>query len=398
MNINRLIIFACVSLFLIGCNKEINIKKEASILETNHLLENEYIIKGQTFNDNLSIVYLYSVSNDSLILIDTSSVVNNTFVFKGVIANPAYFSIKTNASDNAFKFLADASAIDLLLHDDLGYSTTYSNSDIQRKYKEYGAKMTSFKTKGVDLYYNLKGDFSKANIDKLKLQRAKLFKKQSDYIADFISKNPESYFSSMLLEDNLQYFPATKLRTLYDGLSSNLKEQDFTKSINITIAELEATEKEKLKIQSTTSSKPNASGEYRPNAYAFNGLNPDGHNMSLESIPHGKVVLLDFWASWCVPCRADSPNLVQLHNKYKDRGLVIMSVSEDKGEGEWISAIYTDNLSWNYHIMDKNKSIAFRYGVESIPHKVLIDKNGKIANGKISGSALERRIQQLLAE
>lgn len=75
-----------------------------------------------------------------------------------------------------------------------------------------------------------------------------------------------------------------------------------------------------------------------------------------------------------------------------------MSVSEDKGEGQWINAIYADNLSWKYHIMDKNKSIAFRYGVESIPHKILIDKNGKIASNKISGSKLEQRIQQLLAE
>ena len=128
---------------------------------------------------------------------------------------------------------------------------------------------------------------------------------------------------------------------------------------------------------------------------AFN--NPEGKEMKLSSLK-GKVVLVDFWASWCAPCRATNPNLVQLHNKYKDRGLVILSVSEDKGSPEWLSAIQVDNLTWNTHILDNNKAIAFRYGVASIPYKILVDKQGRIASGKISGSKLENRIKELLNE
>lgn len=378
-----------------SCEKVIKSNKADKNTETTTLLDNEYLIKGQTFNNNYKVIYLFKTSNDSLIPIDTVSVVNNTFKFKGKIENPAYYSIKTSTSNSSYKFLADASIIDLFLHDNLGYSTAHSNSDIQKKYKEYTSKMSKFKTKGVDLYYNLKGDFSKVNINELKQQRANLFKEQSDYIVDFISENPDSHFSTMLLEDNLQYFPTTKLRSLYNVLSSDLKQQDFVKTINTSIVNIETAEKEKPKTTTPTTSN---STEYRPTAYAFSGLNPDGNRMSLASIPKGKVVLLDFWASWCAPCRATNPTLVHLYNKYKDQGFVIISVSEDKGEDEWISAIYTDNLSWNYHVLDKNKSIAFRYGVESIPHKILIDKNGKIASNKISGSKLERRIQQLLAE
>ncbi len=399
MNLNKLLIFFCFSLFFVGCDKVIKTKSADKSNKTNTLLNNEYLIKGQSFNNSYKTIYLFKSIKDSLIPIDTSSVVNNTFEFKGILENPAYFRVKTNVNNTAYKFLADASAIDLFLHDNLGYSLTHSNSNIQRKYKEYTSKMSGFKNKGADLYYNLKGDFSKTSINKLKQQRANLFKEQSDYVVDFISNNSDSYFSAMLLEDNLNYFTTPKLRSLYDGLSSNLREQDFTKSINTSIATLETTKKEKLKAKpATTKPKPVSSGEYRPNAYAFSGLNPEGNRMSLASIPQGKVVLLDFWASWCAPCRATNPTLVQLYNKYKNKGFVIMSVSEDKGEGEWISAIYTDNLSWDYHIIDKNKSIAFRYGVESIPHKILIDKNGKIASDKISGNALEYRIQQLLAE
>ena len=398
MNLNKLLIYSFCCLLFFACEKEIKTEKVSKNSETTTLLNNEYLIKGQVFSKSVQSIYLFEISKDSLIPIDTSSVVNNQFKFKGILDNPAYFIVKTNANNASHKFLVDASKIDMFLHDNLGYSTTYSNSDIQKKYKEYATKISSFKTKGVDLYYNLKGDFSKVNIDKLKQQRANLFKEQSDYVINFIGNNPESHFSAMLLNDNLNYLPASKLRTLYDGLSTELKEKDFTKSINIAITNLETEEKESIKSIPTIPSVNNGTTEYRPNAYAFSGLNPDGNSMSLQSIPRGKVVLLDFWASWCAPCRATNPTLVHLYNKYKDQGFVIMSISEDKGEGEWISAIYEDNLTWDYHIIDKNKSIAFRYGVESIPHKILIDKNGRIASGKISGRSLEQRIQQLLVE
>lgn len=399
MNLNKLLIYSCISLLFLACEKVIKTKNTDTTSKTTTLLDNEYLIKGQSFNNNYKTIYLFNVSKDSLAPIDTSSVVNNTFKFRGKIENPAYFVVKTNVNKSSYKFLADASTIDLLLNDNLGYSSTYSSSDIQTNYKEYASKISEFKNKGVDLYYNLKGDFSKTNIDKLKEQRANLFKEQSDYIVAYISENPNSYLSVMLLEESLHYFPVAKLRSLYDALSANLKEQGIAKSINKSITDIEAVEKEKLKVGSVmTLSKPKIVGEYRPNAYAFSGLNPDGNRMSLKSIPQGKVVLLDFWASWCAPCRATNPTLVHLYNKYKDQGFVIMSVSEDKGEGEWISAIYTDNLSWDYHIIDKNKAIAFRYGVESIPYKILIDKYGRIASDKISGSKLEVRIQQLLAE
>ncbi|MCP4972016.1 MAG: DUF4369 domain-containing protein, partial [Arcobacter sp.] len=127
-----------------ACNKKNNSEKVTKHRETNHLLDNEYLIKGQVFNENFKSIYLYKVSKDSLIPIDTSLVVKNVFKFKGEIGNPAYFTVKTNANNASYKFLADASKIDLFLHDKLGYSTSYSNSGIQKKYKEYTSKMFDF--------------------------------------------------------------------------------------------------------------------------------------------------------------------------------------------------------------------------------------------------------------
>lgn len=395
MKLNTLLIYSFSCLLFLACNKQTKTKEISENNKTTTLLKGEYLIKGQTFNANYKSIYLYQYLHDSLIPIDTTFVVDNHFEFKGEINNPIFFSIKTGASDNAFRFLVDESEIDVFLHDNLYYSSTYSNSSIQKKHTEYTSKMNGFRDKGVGLYYGLKGNFSKSNIDNLKKERSNLFKDQSDYLIDFIKTNNNSYISVLLIEDNLRYYHHKKIRELYEYLAPSIKDLPISKKLD---SNLIALENAKKTIPTTTPSKPKPSREYRPNAYAFSGLNPDGNTMSLASIPQGKVVLLDFWASWCGPCRATNPNLVQLYNKYKNRGLVIMSISEDKGESEWISAIYEDNLTWDYHVLDKNKSIAFRYGVESIPHKILIDKQGRIASDKISGRALEQRIQQLLAE
>lgn len=380
-------------ILLVSCKQEKQQYKTSEIKKNgNELLENEYLIKGQTFNPDFKTVYLYDFSQDELTLLDSISVTDNSFSIKGSINNPTYFMLKTNVSDEGFRFLADASNISLFLSDDVISSSTFSNTALQEQYRVYKTALMDFEKKGIGLYYGLKGDFSKSKINNLKNERAKLFKEQSEFLTDFIEDNPDSYFTAMLIEKHFNEFETSKLRSLYDGLSLSIKETEIAGLLNQSITDLEVEEAAKSK----EISKPKT--EYREQAYAFSGLNPQGQTMSLASIPTGKVVLLDFWASWCGPCRATNPNLVNLYNKYKDQGFTIMSISEDKGQAEWINAIYADNLTWPYHVLDNNKSIAFRYGVEAIPFKILIDKQGRIASGKISGNALESRIQQLLAE
>ncbi|HIA35707.1 MAG TPA: AhpC/TSA family protein [Flavobacteriales bacterium] len=124
---------------------------------------------------------------------------------------------------------------------------------------------------------------------------------------------------------------------------------------------------------------------------------PDGNTISLSSL-RGKVVLIDFWASWCKPCRIENPNVVRLYNAYKDKGFEIYGVSLDKHKGAWVQAIKQDGLNW-IHVSDLgfwHSAPVKLYDVQSIPQTYLIDQNGNIIAKGLRGSALEEKIKEIL--
>jgi peroxiredoxin len=124
---------------------------------------------------------------------------------------------------------------------------------------------------------------------------------------------------------------------------------------------------------------------------------PQGQPVDLKSF-RGKYVLVDFWASWCGPCRQENPNLVSAFNRYKDKNFTVLSISLDRDRNKWLQAIQDDQLSWT-HVSDLgfwNNAVAKLYHIQSIPQNFVLDPEGRIIGKNLRGGALENFLSQVL--
>src|SRR5690606_21997134 len=133
----------------------------------------------------------------------------------------------------------------------------------------------------------------------------------------------------------------------------------------------------------------------------FTAPNPEGEQIALKDVL-GKVTLIDFWASWCKPCRVENPNIVSVYEKYHDKGFNAIGVSLDRQDqkDKWIQAIADDRLSWPQvsNLQFWQDPVAKQYGIQAIPAAFLLDENGVIVARNLRGEALGQKVAELLGE
>ena len=216
---------------------------------------------------------------------------------------------------------------------------------------------------------------------KLQNEEATLRSDDMTYKKKIVEDNPDTFVSVLVLTDMINMGASTsEVNELYETLTEGLKQT----TLAITL-------KENLDKSKTI--------EIGSKAPKFSAPNPQGEVIALED-RMGEITLIDFWAAWCKPCRAENPNLVRIYKKYHEQGFNIIGVSLDR-EGQkdkWAQAIEDDKLTWSHvsNLQFWQEPIAQLYGVRSIPAAFILDENGVIVSTNLRGDALEAKVKELL--
>ncbi|MBK9593205.1 MAG: TlpA family protein disulfide reductase [Crocinitomicaceae bacterium] len=235
----------------------------------------------------------------------------------------------------------------------------------------------------------------KKQIDYLMARLDSIFVLQRAYAVENIMKDTTSPVSWLMLNElfpvnGMAGFDSSDIKYFHmvsNGMRSKYPDSEYPQYIDDQIAGINA------QYQSL-SANTDAGGK----APEINLNDTNGKALPLSSLK-GKVVLIDFWASWCMPCRQENPNVVRMYDKYKDKGFTVYSVSLDESKDAWLKAIKDDNLSWPNHVSDLKgwqSSAAALYSVTSIPATFLLDREGNIIAKNLRGPELEQKLQQVL--
>lgn len=345
---------------------------------------NQFYINGTVdFEDPIEMIYLMDKQN---VVVDSSLVTNNSFSFKGSVVDPSsYFLRMNNNLKRHYPIILENSSFTVLINED---SSMILGGDLNHEITRYQNAQLGFDKRKSALLNPLTFTRDRNKIlDSIKT----IAIEQSKHTQQFIMDNNNNLLSTVVLKD--QDFSLATLKNLKEQIG-NSKNESLQDALTSLIATAQLLEDEKIALQKEAAKKKEV---YRAPAPMFTGESLNGSDLGLQTVLNGKkVVLVDFWASWCKPCRMVTPQVKSIYNQYKDKGFEIITVSEDKSRIAWKNGIEEDQMMEWEHIYDNQMMIASSFGVRSIPHMVLIDEKGRIINNKISLSQLRTELKKAL--
>jgi len=315
--------------------------------------------------------------------IDSSALVNGECQFKGIVKNPDIYYLSVGASKEKLPFFIENASISIYGIVDSITSAHVAGSLVHDEYLAVQNKIDQLDKQGTILYNQSKeagkfGDNNKS--DSLMVLAEKIFTSIDDLQKDYIKTNPASFVSPFLLSRVYYDMEAEVLESFISGLDVKLDSVPTVISMKKRIAKLKLVEV----------------GQQAPD-FVLNDVNGNPIKLS-EIYPMNEYTLIDFWASWCGPCRRENPNVVDVFKRYNSKGFSVLGVSLDNDKGKWEKAIADDQLTWT-HVSDlkgwKNEAAAL-YSVNSIPSNLLVDKSGKIVGRNLRESKLREVIADLL--
>ena len=309
-------------------------------------------------------------------VIDTLLVKDGLTSYEGVAKIPDYQTLWVNGIRGSVPIFVEPGEITVEIYKDSIQTSKVSGTKTNVAFKRYIDEINPlFKS-----FYDIQNEMRNAMISRdslgykdLEEQLDEMKDKFNNFQINYTKSNPDSYISAMVLIQLItnKTIENEEAYEIYKGFSKTIKKTKSAIKINQLVSPVESQGLEEAGEESEVNV-----GEKAPD---FSAPSVDNEAIVL-SASLGKLTILDFWASWCGPCRIDSPNLVRVHNTFKNNGLAIVGISLDKSKESWEKAIDNDKLDWIHvsHLKRWDDPIAATYGVNSIPQLFLLDENGNV--------------------
>ena len=313
---------------------------------------------------------------------DSTLLVQGGFNFSGPIEEPQLYYIFIEGVRGGIPLILEEGNVQISAHKDSLNAAVVGGTPQNEAYSEFleGSRVLASRRNSInaEMRSAMMAQDS-ANMNSLRDEFFELQEEGVAYEKTFVASHPDAVISSLVINRmlQLQTVPIGEIRELYNGLSPDIQKTRVGQGI----------------AQKLESAGRTAIGSRAPD---FSAPTPEGGSLSLNEVL-GKVTLVDFWAAWCRPCRAENPNVVRVYEKYKDKGLSILGVSLDRNADAWKKAIEADGLTW-HHVSNVRyfDEIAELYNVNAIPASFILDENGVIIAKNLRGEALEAKISELL--
>ncbi|WP_129718082.1 TlpA disulfide reductase family protein [Pedobacter sp. SYP-B3415] len=289
-------------------------------------------------------VYLQKFNNKMFLTVDSAEIKNGAFSFNTKVQLPELYGLTLDKNKSPYYIFLEAAPVKVQLDSAARYRNT---------------RVTGSASQDIFTAYRKAGD---------------------PEIGAFIKEHPASIVAAYVLYREWSYRLSPEQITAYTGqLDASLQETEYVKTLKALVPVLQA-------VQPGNRAKD------------FAGTTPEERQVKLSD-HFGKYVLLDFWAAWCPPCRAENPNVVKLFNKYRSKGFTVFGVSLDRDKESWVKAIKDDKLDWPQvsDLQFWNSAPAKLYGVRAIPANVLIDPNGVIIARNLYGAELEKKLAEVFS-